>query len=55
VADVFKFRSRVGADVAREALRELLRRRIGSPADVDQMARVCRVQGVVRPYLKVWA
>ena len=55
VADAFKFRSRVGADVAREALRELLRRRLASPADVDAMSRVCRVQAVVRPYLEAWS
>ena len=55
VADAFKFRSRVGADVAREALRELLRRRAASPAEVDEMARVCRVQGIVRPFLEAWS
>ena len=55
VADAFKFRSRVGADVAREALRELLRRRLASPAELDAMARVCRVQAVVRPYLEAWS
>jgi predicted transcriptional regulator of viral defense system len=55
VADAFKFRSRIGADVAREALRELLRRRVASPAEVDDMARVCRVQGIVRPYLEAWS
>ena len=55
VVDAFKFRSRVGADVARESLRELLRRRLASPADVDAMSRVCRVQAVVRPYLEAWS
>ncbi len=55
VADAFKFRSRVGEDVARDALREVLRRRLATPAEVDAMARICRVQALVRPFLEAWS
>jgi predicted transcriptional regulator of viral defense system len=55
VADMFKFRSRVGLEAALDALRQTLRRRAATPAEIDQMARACRVQAILRPYLEVLA
>jgi predicted transcriptional regulator of viral defense system len=56
VADAFRFRSRVGHDVAIDALRRALRERAATPGEIDAMARVCRVQAVVRPYLEaLWS
>ena len=52
VADAFKFRSRVGLETAVDALKQALAARAATPADIDRMARVCRVQAVVRPYLE---
>jgi len=52
IADCFKFRSRVGHDVAVEALREAIRTRRTTPGEVMQSARVDRVGAVVRPYLE---
>ena len=52
VADLFKYRNKVGIDVAVEALREALRRKKVSPAQIDPYARICRVQRVMRPYLE---
>lgn len=52
VADVFKYRNKIGLDVALEALR-LYRR--GLEFDVGKLmgcARVCRVENVIRPYLE---
>lgn len=52
VADCFKFRSRVGLDVALEALRDWLKR---AEFDVEEQlaqARNCRVEAVLRPYLE---
>jgi len=52
VADCFKFRNKVGMDVAMEALRECWR---GKKATMDQLwhyARICRVDKVMRPYLE---
>ena len=51
VADCFKFRSRVGLDVAIEALRDY-RARDGSLDDLWHYAGICRVRNVMRPYLE---
>lgn len=52
VADCFKFRSRVGVDVAVEGLRSGLEAGCFTPAQVLRAARVCRVDAIVRPYLE---
>lgn len=52
VADCFKYRSRVGVDVAIAALRDYLARERGGRDAVWEMAAVCRVQSVMRPYLE---
>jgi hypothetical protein len=52
VADCFKYRSRVGLDVAMEALRECLRYRRASIDDIIRFARICRVENVMRPYVE---
>jgi predicted transcriptional regulator of viral defense system len=52
VADCFKFRSRIGEDVALEALRDCLRKKAASVDDLWRCARVCRVANVLRPYLE---
>jgi predicted transcriptional regulator of viral defense system len=52
VADCFKFRSKVGLDVALEALREGLRAKRVSRDSVWAAAKVCRVTSVIRPYLE---
>lgn len=52
IVDCFKYRSRVGLDVAIEALRDGLRQRKASRADLRRYATICRVQNVMRPYLE---
>lgn len=52
VADCFKFRNRIGLDVALEALRDYLKGRKGSVDDLFRHADVCRVQAVMRPYVE---
>jgi predicted transcriptional regulator of viral defense system len=52
VADCFKYRRRVGLDVAMEALRDCLRYRRASVDDIMRFARICRVENVMRPYLE---
>jgi predicted transcriptional regulator of viral defense system len=52
VADCFKFRNKVGLDVAIEALREVWRSRLASMDDLAEAASVCRVFTVMRPYLE---
>lgn len=52
VADCFKYRNKIGVDVAAEALRDYLRQRKGPIDDLAKHARVCRVERVMRPYLE---
>ena len=52
VADCFKFRHKVGLDVALEALRETWRARRATMDELHRFARVCRVANVMRPYLE---
>jgi predicted transcriptional regulator of viral defense system len=52
VADCFKYRNKIGLDVALEALREAWKgRRVGMD-ELWRYARLCRVANVMRPYLE---
>jgi predicted transcriptional regulator of viral defense system len=51
VADCFKYRRKIGTDVAIEALRDGLRKRV-SVDDIYRFAKVCRVANIIRPYLE---
>ena len=52
IADCFKYRNKIGVSVAVEALREGWAKRRFTMDDLAAMARVCRVQNVIRPYLE---
>lgn len=52
VADCFKYRNKIGLDVALEALREAWRARRFTIDEVDRYAEICRVERVMRPYLE---
>jgi len=52
VADCFKYRNKIGIDVAIEALRDALRKRKASIDEIHRFAKVCRVGNVMRPYLE---
>jgi predicted transcriptional regulator of viral defense system len=52
VADCFKFRQKVGLDLAVEALRKCFRNGRASREELWHYARVCRVTEVMRPYLE---
>ena len=52
LADCFKYRNKIGIDVALEALRESWHDRRFTMAALDHYARICRVQRVMRPYLE---
>lgn len=56
VADCFKYRHKIGIDVAIEALRDALRARKATIDDIHRYAKICRVANVMRPYLEsvVW-
>jgi predicted transcriptional regulator of viral defense system len=51
VADCFKYRNKVGVDVAVEALRDFSRTYRGGADDLARFARICRVSRVMQPYL----
>lgn len=55
VADCFKYRNKIGIDVALEALREAWREKRMTGDDLWAMAKVCRVANVMRPYLEAIA
>jgi predicted transcriptional regulator of viral defense system len=52
VADCFKFRNRLGIEVAVEALRTGIGERKITLAELLRAARTCRVERIVRPYLE---
>ena len=52
IADCFKFRNRVGLDVAIEALKDTLRQRRCAVDDILRAARINRVERIIRPYLE---
>ena len=52
VADCFKHRRRIGLDVAVEALRDAIRQRKATPAEIMQDAALNRVANVIRPYVE---
>ncbi len=52
VADCFKFRNKIGLDVALEALRETWKSRKATMDQLWEAAKVCRVANVMRPYLE---
>ena len=49
VADCFKYRNKIGLDVALEALRECLRQRKATPSALWEAAKVCRVSNIMKP------
>jgi len=52
VADCFKYRNKIGLDVALEALRDCWRQRKATMDQLWDAAKVCRVATVMRPYLE---
>lgn len=52
IADWYKFRNKVGADVAVEALREGWRNRRFSMYELVHYARICCVERVMTPYIE---
>ena len=55
VADCFKYRRKIGTDVALEALRDCWRSKRSTMDELWRYAAVCRVTNVMRPYLEAVA
>jgi hypothetical protein len=52
VKKTYRFRNRIGLDVAIEALREALRARRCTREELWAAGQACRVTTVIRPYLE---
>ena len=52
VADCFKFRNKIGLDVALEALREGHRLKLFTVSELLSAAKICRVAKVITPYME---
>lgn len=52
VVDCFKYRNKIGLDVALEALREAWATRRVTMDELWHFGKICRVQNVMRPYLE---
>lgn len=55
LADCFKFRNKIGLDVALEALKTYRQRHRSQPQQLLEFARICRVETILRPYLEASA
>jgi predicted transcriptional regulator of viral defense system len=52
VADCFKYRNKIGSEIALEALRDYLKMHRRSADALWRFAKVCRVSNIMRPYLE---
>jgi predicted transcriptional regulator of viral defense system len=52
LADCFKYRNKIGLDVALEALKLYRERRSLKVDDIMRYARICRTEKIIRPYLE---
>lgn len=52
VADCFKFRNKIGMDVAREALKTAVFDKKIKPNDIMYYAKICRINTVIQPLLE---
>ncbi len=52
VADCFKYRNKIGLDVALEALRDCWSQRTCTMDELRKYGRICRVENVMKPYIQ---
>jgi|SRR5271163_3219173 len=52
VADCFKFRNKIGLDVAMEALKDCVRQKKARVDEIYHYAKICRVSKVILPYME---
>mgnify|MGYP000710613970 CR=1 FL=1 len=52
VVDCFKYRNKIGMDVAMEALRDCWHKRKATMDDLWKHAKICRVSRVMHPYME---
>jgi len=52
VADCFKFRNKIGTDVAREALKIAVTEKRIKPKEIMRYAKICRVDNIIKPMME---
>ena len=52
VADCFKYRNKIGVDIAIEALKDCIRKRKATIDELVEYGQVCRVAKVMTPYIE---
>lgn len=52
IADCFKFRNKIGIDVARDALKVAVTEKKVKPKEIMQYAKICRVDNIIKPILE---
>lgn len=52
IADCFKYRNKIGLDVALEALKDCRQHRLCTNVQLWEYAKICRVSNIMKPYLE---
>jgi len=52
VVDCFKFRNKIGMDIARDALKVAVTEKGIKPKEIMRYARICRVESIIKPILE---
>jgi len=52
IADCFKFRNRIGVDIARNALKFAITEKGIKPKEIMEYAKICRVDSIIKPILE---
>jgi len=52
VVDCFRYRNKLGLDIALEALRDALGRKLATADELVRDAKACRIYSVMKPYLQ---
>jgi len=52
IADCFKFRGKIGIDIARQAMKSAIQEKDVKPRDIMSYAKLCRVDKIVKPILE---
>ena len=52
IADCFKFRNRIGINIARDALKTAITEKGTNPKEIMKYAKICRVNKIIKPILE---
>jgi predicted transcriptional regulator of viral defense system len=52
IADCFKYRNKIGLDVAIQALKDVIQNKRTSIEEILHFAKICRVEKVMKPYME---